>query len=113
MPRGIKTREQIAAVVSAAAPLPVNVICRAPAGLRSAQPGGGPRGAPAIARPVAAAFMRAAWRLLNTGTFNAFCRQAAASELNTFFRADAAARLESLRLAPLPLGAGPVALALA
>jgi 2-methylisocitrate lyase-like PEP mutase family enzyme len=88
---GIRTREQIAAVVDAVAPKPVNLLIGSPMGLtvddaaalgvRRISVGG------ALARMAWGGFMRAA-KGLAAGTFDAFADGAPGSELNRFFADD-------------------------
>jgi len=87
---GIKTREQIAAVVAAVAPKPVNLLVGGTSelsmvdiselGVRRASVGGG------MARAAWGGFMRAARTLADEGRFDGFADAAAGSELNAFFR---------------------------
>jgi 2-methylisocitrate lyase-like PEP mutase family enzyme len=89
---GLQSREQIAAVVEAVAPKPVNVLVGAASaltmseiaelGVRRVSVGG------AMARVAWGAFMRAARQLAEHGTFEAFDNAAAGQELNDFFAAD-------------------------
>ena len=91
---GLKTREQIAAVVSAVAPKPVNVLVGsssdltlqelASLGVRRISVGGG------LARAAWGGFMRAAQRL-SEGRFDGFEGNASGAQLNALFgdRADA------------------------
>jgi 2-methylisocitrate lyase-like PEP mutase family enzyme len=88
---GIRTRDQIAAVVDAVAPKPVNLLIGSPMGLtlqdaaalgvRRISVGG------ALARAAWAGFMRAA-KGLTAGTFDAFADAAAGADLNRFFSED-------------------------
>ncbi|HLW46923.1 MAG TPA: isocitrate lyase/phosphoenolpyruvate mutase family protein [bacterium] len=88
---GIRTREQIAAVVEAVAPKPVNLLIGSPMGLalqdaaalgvRRISVGG------ALARAAWGGFMRAA-KGLTAGTFDAFAEAASGSELNRLFTDD-------------------------
>jgi 2-methylisocitrate lyase-like PEP mutase family enzyme len=88
---GIRTREQIAAVVDAVAPKPVNVLISGPVGLtvkdvadlgvRRISVGG------ALARAAWGGFIRAA-RDLAAGTFDAFADAASGTELNRLFAED-------------------------
>jgi 2-methylisocitrate lyase-like PEP mutase family enzyme len=88
---GIRTREQIAAVVQALAPKPVNVLVSSPIGLtvadlaalgvRRISVGSG------LARLAWGAFLRAA-RQLAEGRFDAFAEAVPHAELNGFFRDD-------------------------
>ncbi|MDN6882664.1 isocitrate lyase/phosphoenolpyruvate mutase family protein [Variovorax sp. CAN2819] len=86
---GIKTREQIAAVVAAAAGRPVNLLVGAPSeltmkdiaelGVRRVSVGG------ALARAAWGGFIRAA-RTLADGRFDGFADAAPGAELNAFFK---------------------------
>lgn len=88
---GIKTREQIAAVVAAVAPKPVNLLIGFTTeltmsdiealGVRRVSVGG------AMARSAWGGFMRAAEMIAQEGKFDGFAEAAAGSELNAFFRA--------------------------
>jgi 2-methylisocitrate lyase-like PEP mutase family enzyme len=87
---GIKTREQIAAVVAAVAPKPVNLLVGATSeltmediaglGVRRVSVGGG------LARAAWGGFIRAARTLAEQGRFDGFADAAPGSELNAFFR---------------------------
>jgi 2-methylisocitrate lyase-like PEP mutase family enzyme len=87
---GIKTREQIAAVVAAVAPRPVNLLVGgaseltmqdiAELGVRRVSVGGG------MARAAWGGFMRAARTLAEGGRFDGFADAAPGAELNAFFR---------------------------
>jgi len=87
---GIKTREQIAAVVAAVAPKPVNLLVGgvseltmkdiAELGVRRVSVGGG------LARAAWGGFIHAARTLAEQGRFDGFANAAAGSELNAFFR---------------------------
>jgi 2-methylisocitrate lyase-like PEP mutase family enzyme len=87
---GIRTREQIAAVVTAVAPKPVNVLIGFPAditmrdiealGARRVSVGG------ALARTAWGGFMRAAQTIALEGKFDGFAAAAAGAELNALFR---------------------------
>ena len=89
---GIRTREDIAAVVRAVAPKPVNALIGGPVGLtindvaalgvRRISVGG------ALARAAWGGFMRAAKDLAEHGRFDGFKDAAPHDELNEFFRAD-------------------------
>jgi len=89
---GIRTREDIAAVVGAVAPKPVNALIGGPVGLtindvaalgvRRISVGG------ALARAAWGGFMRAAKDLAEHGRFDGFKDAAPHDELNEFFRAD-------------------------
>ena len=93
---GIRTPEQISAVVRAVAPRPVNLLMSTPGGLtlsdiaalgvRRVSVGG------ALARAAWGGFMRAAKLLADSGSFDGFVGAAAGQELNQFFAADAKAR---------------------
>ena len=92
---GIRTREQIAAVVNAVAPKPVNLLIGGPIGLtvkdaadlgvRRISVGG------ALARAAWGGFMRAA-RGLAAGAFDAFADAASGAELNRLFSEDVTSR---------------------
>ena len=87
---GIKTREQIAAVVAAVAPKPVNLLVGAASeltmkdiaglGVRRVSVGGG------LARAAWGGFIRAARTLAEQGRFDDFADAAPGNELNAFFR---------------------------
>ncbi|MDH6166980.1 2-methylisocitrate lyase-like PEP mutase family enzyme [Variovorax boronicumulans] len=87
---GIKTREQIAAVVAAVAPKPVNLLVGGVSeltmkditdlGVRRVSVGGG------LARAAWGGFIHAARTLAEQGRFDGFANAAAGSELNAFFR---------------------------
>ena len=87
---GIRTREQIRAVVEAVAPKPVNLLIGGPVGLtmsdaaalgvRRVSVGG------ALARAAWGGFMRAAKELAEKGTFGGLADAAPHGELNEFFR---------------------------
>jgi 2-methylisocitrate lyase-like PEP mutase family enzyme len=89
---GIRTAEQIAAVVKAVAPKPVNVLMSAATGLtvddlaglgvRRISVGG------ALARVGWGAFMRAAKAIATEGRFDAFADAVPMAEINGFFRDD-------------------------
>ena len=93
---GIKTREQIEAVVQAVAPKPVNflngaafghtVADIAAMGVRRISVGG------ALARSAWGGFTRMAKEIAEQGTFTGFKDAASGAELNTFFTKDKAAR---------------------
>lgn len=96
---GIKTREQIAAVVAAVAPKPVNLLIGSPAtglcvadaaalGVRRISVGG------AMARTAWGAFGTAARMLASEGKFDGFAQAAPGDELNAFFRDDMARRAQ-------------------
>lgn len=86
---GIRTREDIAAVVAAVAPKPVNVLVGSAGGLqlqdlaalgvRRVSVGG------ALARAAWGGFMRAARQLAEQGRFDAFADAASGNELNSLF----------------------------
>ena len=93
---GIRSREQVAAVVAAVAPKPVNVLISAPGGLTLAEAAelgvrrvsvGG-----ALARAAWGGFLQAARELAEQGTFGGFADAAPHAELQAFFRADAEQR---------------------
>jgi 2-methylisocitrate lyase-like PEP mutase family enzyme len=87
---GLKTREDIAAVVAAVAPKPVNLLVGstseltladiAALGVRRVSVGG------ALARSAWGGFMRAAQSLAQQGTFDGFAAAASGAELNGLFR---------------------------
>jgi 2-methylisocitrate lyase-like PEP mutase family enzyme len=87
---GIKTREQISAVVAAVAPKPVNLLVGAATeltlrdiealGVRRVSVGG------ALARSAWGGFMRAAQMIATEGKFDGFAAAAAGAELNDLFR---------------------------
>jgi 2-methylisocitrate lyase-like PEP mutase family enzyme len=90
---GLRTREQIAAVVDAVTPKPLNVLVGAPLGFTVADLGalgvrrvslGG-----SLARVAWGAFMRAAKDLAEHGRFDALQDAAPHPELNTLFRTGA------------------------
>jgi 2-methylisocitrate lyase-like PEP mutase family enzyme len=93
---GLRTREQIAAVVMAVAPKPVNVLVGGPIGLtvadvaalgvRRISVGG------SLARAAWGGFQRAAKQLAEQGRFDALADAAPGAELNGFFRTDLARR---------------------
>ena len=93
---GLRTREQIAAVVAAVAPKPVNVLIGwaselnvadlAALGVRRISVGG------ALARTALGAFLRAARRIAEEGRFDGFADAAAGKDLDAFFAADLQAR---------------------
>ncbi len=93
---GIRTREQIAAVVEAVAPKPVNLLVGgvtdltvsdiAALGVRRISVGG------ALARSAWGGFMRAAQQIASEGTFAAFAQATSGAELNELFGADLARR---------------------
>jgi 2-methylisocitrate lyase-like PEP mutase family enzyme len=83
---GISTREQIAAVVKAVAPKPVNLLMGTPSeltvgdiaglGVRRISVGG------SLARSAWGGFIRAARQIMNDGNFNAFADAAPGADLN-------------------------------
>ena len=87
---GIKTRDDIAAVVAAVAPKPVNLLVGgtsdltladiAELGVRRVSVGGG------LARAAWGGFMRAAQSLASDGVFDGFAGAASGAELNALFR---------------------------
>ena len=89
---GIRTREQITAVVSAVAPKPVNLLVGSTSeltlqdisalGVRRVSVGG------ALARAAWGGFMRAAKLIAEQGKFDGFANAAPGNELNAFFRDD-------------------------
>jgi 2-methylisocitrate lyase-like PEP mutase family enzyme len=89
---GIKTRAQIAAVVAAVAPKPVNLLVGATTeltmadiaalGVRRVSVGG------ALARTAWGGFMRAAQAIAIKGSFDGFADAASGAELNALFRGD-------------------------
>ncbi len=89
---GIRTREQITAVVAAVAPKPFNLLVGstseftmqeiAALGVRRVSVGG------ALARSAWGGFMRAAKLIAEQGTFDGFANAASGNELNAFFRDD-------------------------
>ena len=91
---GIRTREQISAVVAAVAPKPFNLLVGWPSeltmteiaalGVRRVSVGG------ALARSAWGGFMRAAHRLADEGRFDGFADAAPGQELNAFFAGDRA-----------------------
>jgi 2-methylisocitrate lyase-like PEP mutase family enzyme len=90
---GIKTREQIQAVVRAAAPKPVNFLNSGPfgftvadlaaMGVRRISVGG------TLARVAMDAFIRSARQIASEGTFDSFAGVISNAELNAFFRGEA------------------------
>ena len=90
-PPGIKTREQITAVVKAVAPKPVNLLVSTSAftvaeiaamGVRRISVGG------TLARVAWTAVMHSARQIAETGKFDSFAGVVPNSELNALFRAD-------------------------
>jgi 2-methylisocitrate lyase-like PEP mutase family enzyme len=95
---GLRTAEDVVAVVRAVAPLPVNVLAGAPGfsvarlrdlGVRRISVGA------ALARAAWGAFLRAAEEIAGTGTFEGLAEAAAFSRLNAFFAEDAKRRGEA------------------
>jgi 2-methylisocitrate lyase-like PEP mutase family enzyme len=89
---GIRTREQVQAVVRAVAPKPVNLLIGGPIGLSVADAAalgvrrisvGG-----ALARMAWSGFIRAAKQIASEGRFESFADAAPSAELNGFFRDD-------------------------
>ncbi len=89
---GLRTREDVAAVVKAVAPKPVNVLVSGPGfsvrelqdlGVRRISVGG------ALARTAWGAFMRAAGEIAGQGTFRTLGEAPPFQEINGFFREDA------------------------
>lgn len=93
---GLKTRDEIAAVVAAVAPKPVNLLIGgasdltvadvAALGVRRISVGG------ALARAAWGGFMRAAKRMAEAGAFDGLAGAAAGNELNALFATDRASR---------------------
>ena len=93
---GLRTRDEIAAVVAAVAPKPVNLLigCSsdltvsdvAAMGVRRISVGG------ALARAAWGGFMRAAQRMAQEGRFDGFADAAAGKDLNAFFEGEQGAR---------------------
>ena len=91
---GLRTRDEIAAVVAAVAPKPVNLLVGsaseltmadiAALGVRRVSVGG------AMARSAWGGFMRAAQTLAEQGRFDGFADAASGAELNALFQANAA-----------------------
>lgn len=96
---GIRTREQISAVVAALAPKPINLLVSAPGelsmadiaalGVRRVSVGG------ALARAAWGGFLRAATALAQDGSFAGFADAAPGQALNGFFAKDSKARTAS------------------
>jgi 2-methylisocitrate lyase-like PEP mutase family enzyme len=96
---GIRTREQITAVVTAVAPTPVNLLIGGPIGLtvneaatlgvRRISLGG------ALARMAWGGFIRAATQITGEGRFDALAEATPMSEVNDFFRHDLNQRTSS------------------
>ena len=89
---GIRTREQIEAVVEAAAPKPVNVLMSAATGLTVADlAAAGVRrisNGSTLARVAWGALMRSAREIAEQGKFDAFAGAVPFAEINEFFRDD-------------------------
>lgn len=95
---GVRSRDEIAGLVSAVAPRPLNVLVGWPGdltvavlaglGVRRISVGG------ALARTAWSAFIAAATDIAGSGRFNSFASGGAAGDLDTFFKADAARRQE-------------------
>ena len=93
---GIRTRDQIAALVTAVAPKPFNLLVGSPSeltmheiaalGVRRVSVGG------ALARSAWAGFMRAARLIAEQGKFDGLANAASGQELNSFFRDDTKSR---------------------
>jgi len=93
---GIRTREQIAAVVAGVAPKPVNLLVGwaselgmqdiSALGVRRVSVGG------ALARTAWGAFVRAARLMAEDGKFEGLANAASSDELDSFFRDDLAKR---------------------
>lgn len=92
---GLRTREEVAAVVKAVAPRPVNVLVSSPRftvpelrdlGVRRISVGG------ALMRAAFGAFARAAREIAEQGTFRALAEGMPFAEIDGFFREDARAR---------------------
>jgi 2-methylisocitrate lyase-like PEP mutase family enzyme len=96
---GIATREEIAAVVAAVAPKPVNLLVSgktdlavpdiAALGVRRISVGG------ALARSAWAGFMRAASEIVERGSFASLAQAASGAELNKMFGVDLSQRRET------------------
>jgi 2-methylisocitrate lyase-like PEP mutase family enzyme len=93
---GIRTREQIDAVVKAVAPRPVNVLMSGPLGMTVADLAAlGVRRVSvgsALARVGWGAMIRCAKQIVGDGTFDSFADAVPHPELNAFFREDAKKR---------------------
>jgi 2-methylisocitrate lyase-like PEP mutase family enzyme len=93
---GIRSAEQIAAVVKAVAPKPVNVLISAATGLTVADLAAlGVRRVSvgsSLARTAWGAFMRASQQIATAGRFDAFADAVPFAEINGFFRQDARER---------------------
>lgn len=93
---GVRTRDDIAVIVAAVAPKPVNVLIGWPdelsvadiaaLGVRRVSVGG------ALAKAAWARFVRAATAIRDTGRFDVFADNRDAGDLDTFFREDARRR---------------------
>ncbi len=97
-PPGIKTREQVTAVVKAVAPLPVNLLMSTNVftvkeigdmGVRRISVGG------TLARVAMDAFIRSAREIAEQGKFDSFSGIVPNPELNAFFREDGKRRATS------------------
>jgi 2-methylisocitrate lyase-like PEP mutase family enzyme len=93
---GIRSAEQIAEIVKAVAPKPVNVLMSAATGLTVADLAGvGVRRVSvgsALARVAWGAFMRASRQIASEGRFDAFADTVPMADINGFFRDDLKAR---------------------
>jgi 2-methylisocitrate lyase-like PEP mutase family enzyme len=89
---GIRTREQVDAVVNALAPKPVNVLMSGPLGMTVADLAAlGVRRVSvgsALARVAWGAMIRCAKQIIGDGTFDSFADAAPHPDLNAFFRED-------------------------
>ena len=95
---GLRTREQIVAVVAAVAPRPLNLLVGwdseltvadiAALGVRRISVGG------ALARAAWGGFLQAARQLADAGSFEGFAAAASGQELNAFFSAGASAQCQ-------------------
>jgi 2-methylisocitrate lyase-like PEP mutase family enzyme len=96
---GIKTREQIAAIVTAVSPKPVNVVIGAPIGLMVADVAAlGVRRISlgcALARAAWGGFMRAVNLIARDGKFDGLAEAASGAELNRFFAEDRKRRMSA------------------
>jgi 2-methylisocitrate lyase-like PEP mutase family enzyme len=96
---GIKTREQIAAIVTAVAPKPVNVVIGAPIGLTVADVAAlGVRRISlgcGLARAAWGGFMRAVKLIVEDGKFDGLAEAASWAELNCLFAEDRKARAKT------------------
>ena len=86
---GIRTREQIAAVVAATAPMPVNLIVGSASELTMEDIAalGVRRVGGALARSARGGFMRAVRCIADHGRFDGFADAASGADLNSLFRA--------------------------